>query len=158
MKRFHFSLEALLDLRKRKEESIKLELAEKQRSIHEAGACMEELRLELTSMQQQQKSSRAHSSDIMAMRQTVSYRNSLKLSMLRTGQKIQTLRGEAEAIRQRLMRATQQRRMLEMMRERKEKQWRKEYLAQEQRFADDVSQQRYIRERRKHGQAAAGEA
>jgi flagellar export protein FliJ len=58
------------------------------------------------------------------------------------------LQNEAEVKRRDLVKATQQVRALELLRERRFAQWRLEYRREEQGFIDDVSGQAYIRRKK----------
>ena len=148
MQRFRFSLETLLDLRRRKEEEVKLALAAKRGQIRKERQAMADMGEQLARMQQEQKEKRATTMDVASMRHAVAYRHKLKLDMLAEGRLIQALQQEAEDIRQQLIKATQQVRALELLRERRFEEWRKQYKAEEQGIIDDVSQQGFIRKKR----------
>jgi len=149
MQRFRFSLETLLELRRRKEDAVKLELARKQGEVGTAREELDALARELDTLQREEKESRRKmSGDVVLMRHAVAYRHKLKLDMLAKGRQIDELKAEAERIRKRLVKATQEVRALELLRERRFAEWRKEYRAEEQGFIDDVSQQGYIRKKK----------
>lgn len=151
MKRFRFSLQTLLEVRAREEEAVKLELGEKNREVRQAREELREFHERLTDFQSSERAVRERADDIVALRHSVAYRHRLKSDLLRTGRRIQGLQLEAEAIRQRLVTATQRRRAIELIRERRYREWRREYNAREQKSTDEVSQQKFIRD----GRAAA---
>jgi flagellar FliJ protein len=137
MQRFRFTLETLLELRRRKEDAVKLELARKQGEVGIAQGQLDALARAWDALQR-----------VVLMRHAVAFRHKLKLDMLAKGRQIDELKAEAERIRKRLVKATQEVRALELLRERRFAEWRKEYRAEEQGFIDDVSQQGYIRKKK----------
>jgi flagellar FliJ protein len=149
MKRFRFSLDPLLQIRKRTEEEAKQALAAKKREIAREREAMAELAQQLALQQQQQMQQRQHNSErVDAMRAGVLFRFACKSQMMRTGARIDTLYAEADALQYRLTKATQQRRAIELLREKRFNEWKREANRQEQIFIDDVSQQGYIRKQR----------
>ncbi|MGD9201181.1 MAG: flagellar export protein FliJ [Chitinispirillia bacterium] len=151
MKRFEFNLQPLLDKRNREEEEIKMELARKNIQIQDLGQEIHKLKTELEKFQNDQKKTRENTSDLLSLKFSVSYRNKLKLDILDKGKDFQTFEKQQREIRQRLIHATQQKRAIELIKEKKYKEWLKEYQHREQVFIDDVSQQRFIRARKKAG-------
>ncbi len=149
MKRFHFPLQALLEKRKREENAVKLELAHKNREIFQARQELVDYKTELEKLQKDQKETRENISDILPLRYSVSYRNKLKLDMLNKGQFIYELENQRGDIRQRLVKATQRKKAIELIREKRYQEWLKESKLKEQVFIDDVSQQGFIRKRKK---------
>jgi flagellar protein FliJ len=148
MKRFTFKLDTMLELRKQEEEKVKLELAEKNREII---ALQEELNLaylSLKELQASEKERRSGSEPVMEMRYGVAYRYKLKNDILTTGRSIDDLRAESNTIQKRLMEAIKRRRALEVIRDRRYSAWKKNYLREEQKFIDDVAQQKYSRTKR----------
>jgi len=148
MKRFMFSLEALLEKRKRAEEAVTLELANKNREIDAGQRTMQNLEQELKNLQEQQKKTRSSVTDVFTLKYAVSYRNKLKLDMLNKGQDIYRLQMERGDIRKRLIKATQKKKALEILKEKRYREWALENKQMEQLFLDDVSQQGFIRKQR----------
>jgi flagellar FliJ protein len=149
MKRFRFSLDALLEMRKREEDAVKLALGRKNQEIHQAQGELQDLEKQLKQLQEQQHRTRETVTDVLPLRYSVSYRNKLKTDMLRKGEEIFTLQNQRGDIRKRLVRATQRRRAIELIKEKRYREWLKENKLREQVFIDDVSQQGFIRRRRK---------
>ncbi len=88
MQRFRFSLETLLELRRRKEDAVKLELARKQGEVGTAREELDALARELDTLQREEKESRRKmSGDVVLMRHAVAYRHKLKLDMLAKGRR-----------------------------------------------------------------------
>lgn len=149
MKRFEFPLEVVLEKRKRDEDAIKLELSLKHKEINEAKKKMQDLKNQLQEMQAAQKKERLGSLIIVALKYSVSFRNKIKLDMMATDDHIQELYGQLGVIKQRLIRAKQQKRAIELIKERRFEEWQKENKRKEQVFIDDISQQRYNRAKKK---------
>ncbi len=145
MKRFRFTLEALLSLRKREEEEVRREFAEKNREIALSQENMGQLRESLVQLQQSEKDRRVRSLSIPELRSSVSYRNKIKLDMITASKDLQELQRECESIRKRLVEATKRKRAVEILKERRFAQWKEAYEAQEQEFTDELSQKSFSR-------------
>ncbi|NLG19499.1 MAG: flagellar export protein FliJ [Fibrobacter sp.] len=148
MKKFRFQLDTLLELRKRKEEKIKLHLAEKNRQVMEAQIEINRIHDELKELQSSEKHRRGTNESITMLRYSVSYRFKLREDLLKAGQKMEDLRAEAVKVRKTLVTATKDRRAIEIVKERRLQEWKKENRTKEQGFIDDVSQQGFIRKTR----------
>ncbi|MBD3316198.1 MAG: flagellar export protein FliJ [Chitinivibrionales bacterium] len=147
MRRFRFPLQALLELRSREEEAVKLELGEKNRLVVRAQSELKTLHDQLKEFQSSERAVRAETHDIVALRHSVAFRHQLKAGMIRTARHIEELRGEAETVRQRLVAATRKRRAIELIRDRRYREWRREYNAREQSRIDEISQRKFIRDK-----------
>jgi flagellar protein FliJ len=147
MKRFRFKLETLLQLRIRHEDEVKLQLGKKNREIIVARKEMAQLHDQLKELQSSEKQRRATAGDIVQLRYSVAYRHKLKQDMLGKGRQIDKLGAQALEIRGKLVQATRDRRAIEIVKERRFREWKKEYRSREQGFSDDISQQLYIRHR-----------
>lgn len=145
MKRFQFKLDVLIELRKRAEDDIKLQLGRKNREILTAREKMQLSVNELYNLQATEKSRRAHVTDAMELRYSVAYRHKLKADILKIGRRVDELSAEAAKIQKDLVNATKDRRAIEIVRERRFREWKKEYDRKEQGFIDDISQQGFIR-------------
>ena len=145
MKQFTFSLEALLKKREREENEMKLELALQSTRIYAAKEELYTLKTELQNLQENEKLNRTLGTTLLTLKFSVSYRNKLKLDMLHKGKEITLYQNQIVIIRQRLIHATKLKKALELLREKKFKQWEKDYKHREQVFIDDVCQQRFIR-------------
>jgi flagellar protein FliJ len=148
VKRFEFKLEALLELRKRKEDEVKQLLGKKNQEIIAARKEITRLKEALDALQSSEKKKRADAISVVELRYSVAYRYKLKRDILASCRRLDELAVQAADIRKKLVQAKQQRRAIEVVRERQYEAWRKEYRKQEQRFIDDVSQQAFIRKSR----------
>jgi flagellar export protein FliJ len=154
VKRFEFRLETLLALRQRREDEIKLELGKKIQGIMAARKELAEITEALKALQSEEKKKRPQTTSAVELRYGITYRFKLKKDILVKGRQIDDLQAQAHAIRAKLVKAKQERRAIEIVRERQYAVWKKAYRTQEQGFIDDVSQQGYIR-RAKAAAAAA---
>lgn len=145
MKRYHFRLETLLELRKRKEDEIKLELGKKNQEILAARHDLAGINDELKTLQASEKKTRTTVRSALVLRYSVTYRFKLKEDIFKKVRLIDEFGAQAEGIRKKLVRAKQQRRALEIVKERQVAEWKKENLSREQKFIDDISQQGFIR-------------
>ena len=148
MKRFEFRLETLLELRKRREDEIKQELGEKIQSIMKARKELAAIADALKELQSDEKKRRPRATSAQELRYGIAYRFKLKKDILLKGRQIDDLQVQAHAVRARLVKAKQERRAIEIVRERQYDAWKKAYRTQEQGFIDDVSQQGYLRRAR----------
>jgi flagellar protein FliJ len=144
MKRFTFKLQALLKIRKEREEQVKLLLAEKNREIIEKKKELNNYYQQLHMLQSSEKERRPEVTQVLLMRYSVVHRHTLKAAILRIGRCIDDLRSQAATIQQDLVNATKERRALEIIRDKQLTAWKKEYRREEQNFIDDVAQQKYI--------------
>ncbi len=147
MRAFTFSLENLLQVRIRAQEQVERRLAQKNREIEEARSDILNLQNKLKQFLHQAKEKRKAGEDIHSMRQSVTYRNRLKLDMLKNGQQLNELAAQAHLIRKDLVKATQEKKAVEVLKEKRYREWLKMYNKHEQKQLDEMSTQGYIRKR-----------
>ncbi|MBN1982757.1 MAG: flagellar FliJ family protein [Chitinivibrionales bacterium] len=145
MKRFVFSLEALLKKRRQEEDAIKRQLADTNAKIVRLRQTIGEIHQRLADAQQTELQRRKHSPEVLSMRYSVIYRNNLKMELLTQGNYLNDAYQEQSRIQQNLARAMQRTKAVELLKEQRFGQWRKEYERSQRLFIDDISQQRYIR-------------
>ena len=146
MKKFTFRLEALLTVKKNTEEEIKRRLAIKNREAEEVRQEIERVQGRLKDFQSDEKATRrGGGEDVQSMRNSVAYRNALKLELLRAGQKLDDVVVGIYGINQELIKAAQERRAVEIIKEKRFDEWKRENAVAEQKFLDDLSQQMFIR-------------
>ena len=148
MKRFEFKLESLLTLRVRKEDEVKQLLGKKNQEIISTRKELAASKAAFDNLQNSEKKKRREATSVIELRYSVAYRFKLKQDILEKCRSLDELAVQASEIRKQLVLAKQQRRAIEVVRERQYEAWRKEYRAQEQRFIDGVSQQAFIRKTR----------
>lgn len=145
MNKFRFRLEVLLDLRKKKEEKIKLSLAEKNNQVMSASKQVTELHDALKALQEDEKTSRREHLDPLLLRYSISYRYILKKKLTDAIRRVDDLKADAFRIQQELIIATQKRKAVEIVKEKRLVEWKKKNHTIEQNFNDDISQQAFIR-------------
>jgi flagellar FliJ protein len=146
VKKFVFKLDTLLKVKKAKEDEVKRRLAKKNREAEAVRSEIEAAQNELKNFQSDVKEQRRGGVESVAdLRQSVSYRNALKIKLLKAGQKLDNVMVAAYSINQELIKAAQERRAVEIIKEKRYEEWKKENAAAEQKFIDDLSQQMYVR-------------
>jgi len=146
VKKFVFKLDTLLRVKRNKEDDIKRRLAEKNREAETVRSEIEAAQAELKNFQRNVKENRRGGGESVAeLRQSVAHRNELKIKLLKAGQKLDNVMIEAYGINQELIKAAQERRAVEIIREKRYEEWKKENAAAEQKFIDDLSQQMFVR-------------
>jgi flagellar FliJ protein len=145
MRRFHFKLDVMLDIKKRAEDEVKKELAKKNGEIFATRQEREELAARLKSFFVDEKQQRLRVLDLLALRFSIVYRGQLQKEIAQKEHRITGLVSELEQLRVRLAQARKECRVLEILKEKKFARWKKEYKKEEQEYIDDVSQKGYIR-------------
>lgn len=148
MKRFRFRLEVLLDIRMRREEKVKLELAEQNKEILKQQDELNELHRELKNLQSDELKRRQEQDSVLLLNTSVAYRFQLKKEMLAVGSKMDKIQENIYRIRKKLISATKDRKAVEILKERQKSEWLKKYRTQEQSFIDDIAQKNHIRSTR----------
>lgn len=152
MKRFGFRLQPLLDIKMRREDELKRELAIANGAVILARRRSEEIRESLERFQTSEKQRRTAAPTAQSLRLSIMYRYRLQRDIKTADAGVEALHGKALSVLQLLTEAKKQRRTLETLRDKKLSQWKLDYKREEQEFIDDVSQKEYIRQ--KNGAAA----
>lgn len=147
MKKFEFSLEALLEVKKRAEEEIKLRLGELNRQAEEVRRSINEVQDRLKEFQASEKEVRRGGEDIASLRSSVAYRHSLKLELLNEGRRLDDIMVQIYSVNQELIKASQERRAVEILKDKRFLEWKKQKEKAEQGFIDEISQQSFLRAR-----------
>lgn len=145
MNRFRFRLEVLLELRKKSEDKVKQKLAEKNGMIIEGQKKVNLIHDELKEFQTTEKAQRTNTINPLLLRYSISYRYKLKQDLINAVRSVDNLKADAYKIQTELVEATKKRRAVEIVKEHRLNEWKKEYLAQDQKFTDEISQQSFIR-------------
>jgi flagellar FliJ protein len=156
MKRFTFRLESLLEIKRRNEEEVKRSLARKNGEILSSRQELNKLDKQLLELFMEEKKQRVDILDLAALRFSLSYRVQLQKDLALKRRQIQGLESDAEKLRNLLVKARKETRILELLKEKRLGQWKKEYRAEERAFVDDVSQKSHIR--KKQGESHDREA
>jgi len=150
MKRFVFSLQAVLDLRLRDEDDAKQELADKENEFRKYQQIVNDMQLGIQDFQRHEKEDRGHGRTIQEFRHSVSWRNKLKLDLLQKAREMQDVIIDVERARQKLIECTIKRRGLEILKEKALEKWQKERDRRDQLFMDELAQNAHIRKNRHH--------
>jgi len=148
MRRFHFKLGVVLDLKKRAEDEVKKDIARKNGEILVSRKERGELAGRLEAFFVQEKKQRQSVLDLLSLRLSIVYRGQIQKEIAQADKRIESLTAELGQLRVKLAQARKECRVLEILREKKLALWKKEYKKEEQVFIDDVSQKGYIRRQR----------
>ncbi len=148
MKRFSFKLDPLLELRRQREENIKLRLAEKNRAIIEKNRELANIYEQIRALQATEKTIRSQNPSALLLRYGTAFRYKLRHDIFSVCCSIDKLQAEASSVQKELIEAKRARRSLELLRDRRCSMWKKAYKRKEQLFIDDVAQQKYIASKR----------
>ena len=145
MKRFRFRLQTLLDMKQRREDELARKVAEKNDEIIRADKDLLKGRDRLARFQAEEKKQRAVALSPLLLRLSVLHRHNLQRDIEDQGRRIAGLKQELEAAVRSLTEAKKERRALEILRDKKREQWKLDYMQEERKFTDDVSQKGFIR-------------
>ena len=147
MKRFAFRLQPLLDIKKRREEDLKLELARKNAGVLSARGRAAENRKALSDFQDAEKLRRTASVSAQSLRLSIAFRYRLQRDIAQAEAVVESLSREAAVLLHSLTEAKRESKTLEILRDKKRSQWKLDYKREEQEIIDDVSQKKYIRQK-----------
>jgi flagellar protein FliJ len=150
MKRFHFRLQTLLDIKKRNEKELARILAKKNNETLLSKKQLQQCRDSLVEFQASEKRQRAVSLDPLLLKMSVSYRYQLQHDIDDKIRRIAGLKQEVQTITQSLIDAKKQTRALEIIMEKKLEQWKKEYQREDRKFIDDISQRKSFKNAAAH--------
>ena len=145
MKRFSFRLQTLLDIKQRREEELARTVAEKNNEIIRTFKSLQEGRDRLSQFQAEEKKQRAFALDALLLRLSVVHRHALQREIAERGSRIAALKLELQAAVHSLTEAKKETRALEILRDSKRMEWKRDYGREEQKIIDDVSQNGYNR-------------
>jgi flagellar FliJ protein len=142
MRRFRFTLETVLRIRKRKEDDVKRELGAMNTEIAGTRRRIQEITGRLNDLTNEERERRGIAPSIVELRYGVAYRHKLKGDLAGEGKRLESLRLQAALIRKRLVEATKARRAVEIVKERRLREWKKQYAKAELSRTDDISQRK----------------
>ena len=151
MKRFSFRLQTLLTMKERREKELARNVAEKNNEIIRTVKSLQEGRDRLAEFQEEEKRQRTAALSAVLLRLSVVHRHALQRDIEDKGRRIAGLKQELQAAIESLTNAKKETRALEILRDNKLAQWKRDYAREEQEFTDDVSQKGYIRAARTAG-------
>ena len=143
MKKFEFNLQSILELRVREEDEAKAFLMAQEAEYHKVNKEFHSKREELQNFQTREKETRKDDgSTASTLKFSISWRNTLKLDLLKLGQQLQDISIDVARAKDKLTEATIKRKSLETLRDKKKSQWQKEFNKNEQKFLDEIAQSR----------------
>jgi flagellar protein FliJ len=145
VKRFSFRLQTLLDIKQRREEELARMVAQKNNEIIRTFKSLQEGRDRLSKFQAEEKKQRASALDALLLRLSVVHRHALQREIAERGSQIATLKQELQAAVLSLTEAKKETRALEILRDNKRMEWKRDYGREEQKTIDDVSQNNFSR-------------
>ncbi|MDD5675081.1 MAG: flagellar FliJ family protein [Chitinivibrionales bacterium] len=145
MKRFNFRLMPVLELKKRKEDTVKYAIAGNNRARLAAQQQLEDIGAQLKGLYESEGAHRSGRLDPLLLRQALAFRHKLGGDVRATNARIKTITAEAAGLRTALIAARKETRVLELIKEKRFTEWKEEAAARQQQFVDDVSQQNYVR-------------
>ncbi len=155
MKKFVFSLDAVLDLKRRREEVLLEELAKRVRAATAAEEVLKGLRVERRRAQGELRQLLRGRVEVDRVRETQEYVSGLDGRIELQARELHRRNEEVKACRRQVVAAAQERKTLERLRERQWEAYQKEYRREEQAFLDEVATQEYARQEKADGGAGA---
>jgi flagellar FliJ protein len=146
MKRFQFTLDPALRLRRRREEEAQVALAERQRSLVREEAQLAELRRDLRRHEQARADLQRRALDVSALVDADRYGDALYRALLLQEERVHAAAEAVEAARAQLHRCRVDRETLERLRERRLEDHRREALREEQEALDEAFVLRWKRD------------
>lgn len=150
MKAYVFSLQAVLELRLRDEDDAKQELANKEAELRSYQELIQTMQTGLQDFQRGEKEERNHGRSVQEFRHSVSWRNKLKLDLLKKARQMQDVVFDVDRARNNLIECTKKRRGIEILKEKGLEKWQKERDRKDQLFMDELAQNAHIRKHRHH--------
>jgi flagellar protein FliJ len=151
MKRFGFRLQTLLEMKRRREEDLARRVAEKNNEIILTQKGLRECHNRLSQFQSDEKRRRTLGLSAFLLRLSIAHRHTLQRDIEDAGRRLAGLRLELQAAVHSLTEAKKETRTLEILRDKKQSEWKLEYAREEQAITDDVSQKGHIRKSKAAG-------
>ena len=145
MKKYQFNLQALLRLKEIKENERKRELAVVNSRLLQAQDVIRRIEKEWSLLQLEELRRRKEGCSPDSMGRSVNYRLLLEENAIQQGLNIQRIMTEQESKRQALVKATQEKKALENIRQRRFEEWSKQYRREQANVVDDLCQIQYVR-------------
>ena len=139
MKGFRFTLERVLDLRKREEEAIRTDLAERSTREDEARRRAEARRVRLSVLLDAARAARSGGRvDVSELAAADAATAKARIALAEAERELAVAEGERESCRLALVEAGRKRRALELLRERRESEWKARAAKGEQAALDEL--------------------
>jgi flagellar FliJ protein len=145
MKKFRFPLQALLEVKSRKEDEKKRELAQVNARLLEEQNELQEIENQWNRLQEEERMRRQKGSSAEAMGRAVQYRIYLEQKGIAQDGVIRNVLAAREEKRQELVKASQEKKALENIRDRRQETWKQDYNRQQTKVLDDLCQIQFVR-------------
>ena len=140
-----FRLQQVLNYRKAREEEAQGELAQREESLKRARQRLELFHREKEEVEDQWREQGSHTVDLLSLELTYRYHQHLLTQMGKQKQKCQQLQGEAEKSRRKVKLRWQERRVLEILREKHQERLQWEEKKREHKINDELALFAYCR-------------
>ena len=157
-KRFQFPLQTLLRQRELVEERRKRELADALRRVDEERLRLEDFRKEREATQTELNAVYRDASRFGEVVDVMRYMTMLDREIHASGERLKGLEAEADKRRAALVVAQRERRVVELVKERKFEEWKREVAREEQKRVDDMAIRAHDRALREAALEGAGDA
>lgn len=145
MKKFRFSLSALLNVRRLKEEIAQKNLLESQLSLQKEMAALEALKKEYQGLQQEIRQVQKIMRYTQPLAQRQEFLNVIKERIKEQLNIVEFAKSNVEMKRREVVRAMQQRKIIENLREKKFSEWETEFYDQERKTFDELATMQFGR-------------
>ncbi|MCW2277941.1 flagellar export protein FliJ [Heliophilum fasciatum] len=145
MKRFQFRLQTALMVKTHQEEMVKREMQVQQQALEQQETLLAEIRQHMDSAMQNVRNRSAVNIDVQERMMFVRYWQRMQAQEQRQLRQVDQEKQKLEAVRQRLIAAMQERKVLEKLREKHLTEYKKQMLEEEQIYLDELATMRHGR-------------
>ncbi|MGE5507379.1 MAG: flagellar export protein FliJ [Chitinophagales bacterium] len=146
MKKFSFSLQTVLELKRHREEALLEELGRRQRAAAEAEAALAAMREKRRRAQRELRELLTGPLAVERVQEARDYLSGLDVELGRRAEQARARQEEVRECRQRVVAAARERKVLERLRDRQWEDYLQEFSRQEQAFLDELATQGYARQ------------
>jgi len=139
MKKFKFSFESILHIRKKKEELIISELAEAQTEEHKILGEIEDRKLKISGALEYSKHNIAGAVNLGIISQTRSFIEAMKTQIARFNLRLKEIKDKILEIKMRLNKALVERKTMETLKDKKWEEYKKAYNKADNETMDEIS-------------------
>lgn len=147
MKKFAFELEPVLNLKRRREDSLLEELGRRQRALKAAEEGLQRLGAERRTAEQGLRALLVGRIDLEKVQAAREYLAGVDNRLAGQRREVERRSGEVQACRRELLAAQKERKTFEKLRERRWEVYQQDFRREEQAFLDELATQEYGRQR-----------
>ena len=145
MKRFHFSLEALLKMRKMEEKIVYEDFISSSKKVEEAIAELGKLQLEYDDIEKECRNRQANCEKLTVIRDYFFYLQNLQDKIANKQDLIFFLKNDLGEKRQVFIEAQQNTKAIDLIKEKKYLQWQEKYKKEEIKILDEIANVKYLK-------------